>query len=184
MYAKLLTKDYLEYLGITNVSEDGKQIWKHGKLVNQTLSKDGYWRITLYDPAVRQKVPVDKRTATSGQITIGVHRVVYAWYKKVVPEGYVIDHKNNNKFDNNINNLQLFTPKENITKEKPSNRLIKCSLKKPLKYYEDKLDMYLYQYNLAKKQGLQELAHKLRSNISQTRGRIRYWKLYNNKGEN
>lgn len=86
----------------------------------------------------------------------------------------VVDHINNNKLDNNLNNLQLLTPQENLNKDKPSTRILKCKLDRQLSYYTDKLEKYLYQYELAKKSGLQELAHKLRSNISQTKARIRY----------
>ena len=103
-YATSLCKQYLEYLGITHVSEDGKEIYKNGKLVKQC--NDGrYNLIELYDPIVRQAVPKEKRTNASGQFALGTHRIVYAWHKGFIPEGLIVDHINGNKSDNHINNL-------------------------------------------------------------------------------
>lgn len=56
-----------------------------------------------------------------------------------------------------------------------STKQIPCSLNRPLSFYENKLEMYLEQYNEAKKAHKPDVAHRLRSNISQTRARIRYW---------
>ena len=79
-YAASLSKPYLEYLGITHVSEDGKEIYRNGKLIKQSC--DGqYMLITLYDPVIRESIPKEKRLSSSGQITLGAHRIVYAWYK-------------------------------------------------------------------------------------------------------
>ena len=45
-----------------------------------------------------------------------VHRIVWTAKHGIIPEGYVIDHINNNRQDNRIENLQLLTPAENSTK--------------------------------------------------------------------
>ena len=45
-----------------------------------------------------------------------IHRVVWISKNGIVPEGYCIDHINNDKTDNRISNLQLLTPQENSTK--------------------------------------------------------------------
>lgn len=45
-----------------------------------------------------------------------VHRVIWIAKHGVIPDGYVVDHINNNKLDNRIANLQLITSKENSTK--------------------------------------------------------------------
>lgn len=56
-YASALTRDYLEYLGITEVSKDGTKIMKGEQELTQHY--DGrYKQITLYDPAVRKATPV------------------------------------------------------------------------------------------------------------------------------
>ena len=45
-----------------------------------------------------------------------VHRIVWIAEHGVIPDGYVIDHINNDKQDNRICNLQLLTAAENSTK--------------------------------------------------------------------
>lgn len=47
-----------------------------------------------------------------------VHRIVWIAARGVVPSGYVIDHINNNKADNRIENLQILTPADNSRKAK------------------------------------------------------------------
>ena len=45
-----------------------------------------------------------------------IHRLYYAWFKGCAPEGMVIDHIDNNTFNNDISNLQPLTYKESIEK--------------------------------------------------------------------
>lgn len=45
-----------------------------------------------------------------------VHRIIWIAEHGVIPDGYVVDHINNDKKDNRIENLQLLTPKENSQK--------------------------------------------------------------------
>jgi hypothetical protein len=44
------------------------------------------------------------------------HRVVWISQNGVIPEGYCVDHINNDKLDNRISNLQLLTPEDNSHK--------------------------------------------------------------------
>jgi hypothetical protein len=174
-YATALTKDYLEYLGITEVSEDGTKIMKGDKELTQ--NNDGRYKlITLYDPAIRKATPEKLRTNTTGQLHIGVHRVVYCWFNKIIPTGMVIDHINSDKLDNRLENLQLLTPKENLSKERiESTRELKCKLDQPRSYFEDKLKTYAALYANAKLEHNAKEAHKQRSNIAQTRAKLRYY---------
>ena len=176
-YAAGFNKEYLQYLGITHVSENGKEIWKGDKLVNQQPHKrDGYLRITLYDPIKRQGVPLAERTNTTGNVILGVHRIVWVWYNNFIPNGLVVDHKNKNRADNRLENLQLLTPGENIWKDRTCNvREIKCKLKRPREYYEEKLEYYEELYNRAKEAHNEAEAHKQRTNIANMRGKLRYW---------
>lgn len=174
-YAKTLTRDYLEYLGITYVSEDGTKIMKGDKEVS--IHTDGkYNLITLYDPALRKAIPLEKRTNASGQLVIGVHRIVYTWYNRIIPHGFVCDHINNNKLDNRLENLQLLTPQENVNKTKVnSTKEIKCQMTKSRSFYEEKLAKYEALYESAKDNRDADKAHQLRCNISQCKARLRYW---------
>lgn len=45
-----------------------------------------------------------------------VHRLVWESFNGAIPEGYVVDHKNGDKKDNRLENLQLLTWSENATK--------------------------------------------------------------------
>lgn len=47
-----------------------------------------------------------------------VHRIIWIASHGIIPNGYVIDHINNNKQDNRIENLQMLTPNENSHKAK------------------------------------------------------------------
>lgn len=92
----------------------------------------------------------------------------------------MVDHIDNNPLNNDVSNLQLVTPKINVTKDKTncSSNQIKCNINKPLSFYECKLNSYLEKYNEAKKNHDVDLVHKLRANIYQTRARIRYYKAH------
>ena len=43
-------------------------------------------------------------------------RFLYAWFRGEVSEGYVIDHIDNNPFNNSLDNLQAMTAEENNRK--------------------------------------------------------------------
>ena len=138
---------------------------------------DGRYKlVTLYDPAIRKACPKELRTNTTGQLHIGVHRIVYCWFNRIIPTGMVIDHCNSIKTDNRLENLQLFTPQENVTKERPeSNREVYCKLDRPRSYYEEKLNKYEALYETAKQNHDAEEAHKQRSNVANIRSRLRYY---------
>lgn len=182
-YASALTRDYLEYLGITEVSEDGTKIMKGEQELTQHY--DGHYKqITLYDPAVRKATPENLRNNSTGQLYFGVHRIVYCWYNRVIPAGMVIDHRNSNKLDNRLENLQLLTPQENINKERgESTKQIKCKLDRPRDYYEDKLAKYLALYEEAKKNHDEYKAHKQRANLANIRARLRYYDAHREEAE-
>jgi hypothetical protein len=48
--------------------------------------------------------------------SIRIHRIVWQEYKGLIPDGYVVDHINDDKTDNRLSNLQLLTPKQNTKK--------------------------------------------------------------------
>ena len=164
-YATSLSRPYLEYLGITHISEDGKEIYRNGKLIKQ--SWDGqYMLVTLYDPIIRESIPKEKRLSSSGQITLGAHRIVYAWYKGFIQPGFVVDHIDGNKLNNHIGNLQVLTPKENLYKARKDKEMKIHPLPKTKKITyeicENLLNECLKNYEEAKQNHDSKLAHKLR----------------------
>ena len=176
MYAKEMTKDYLEKLGITEVSADGKKIICKGKELNQIPLPTGYLSVSLYDPEIYKVIYPLTKNRNAGEFQVGVHRLVYAWFYGSAEAGYVVDHINDIKTDNRIENLQLLTPGDNVWKGRVHNvKRIKCNVNKPLSFYMNKLNKYLDKYKAAKEAKQTDLVHKLRTNISHTRARIRYW---------
>lgn len=65
--------------------------------------KRGYIKVKLYDINVKP-------------LTLSVHRLVYTVINKLnySTPGLEVNHKDGNKLNNNINNLELITPKENV----------------------------------------------------------------------
>ena len=188
-YAAELTKEYLMKLGITDVTPDGLHIYRGSEELAQYIPKAKnvkrrYFRVSLYDPELRQATPKEERTNTTGAITIPVHVINYVWNKGPRKLGRVVDHLDNNPLNNHIDNLQLISQRENATKEREeSTKEIKCKLDRPLSYYEDKLAYYEDLYQKAVKEGNQEEAHKQRGNIFNQRAKIRYWLSHKEEAE-
>lgn len=92
-------KDFTKY----EVYSDGR-IWsyKRNKFLRLTTRKDGYQQVYLSDNEGKRKM-------------YKVHRIVYeAVTGEPIPEGLQVNHIDENKANNHINNLNLMTCKENI----------------------------------------------------------------------
>ena len=179
-YASEVTKDYLKKLGVEFVSTNGATVIVNGKVAKFSCShsnKRPYKNISFYDPDIRAATPKEERTNTTGQILLGAHVLNYVWNKEDKPSGMVIDHIDNDSTNNDISNLQCITVSENLAKEKPNwhTSELKCKLNKPRDFYEEKLAKYEALYEEAKANSDAELAHSLRTNIAQTRARLRYY---------
>ena len=189
-YARKLTKEMLVASGIESITEDGTVI-RHGKQVIPIQSKDGYLKLNIYDfdedgnkikiPIIRIRKGCKKPSDTYKykSMIVGLHRAMWAWLYGVVEEGYVVDHisnKHDSIEDYHISNLQIISPRENLTKDrKASTKELKCRLDKPISYYEDKLAYYEDLYKKAMKDGNQKEARKQSVNTYHQRARIRYW---------
>jgi hypothetical protein len=179
-YAGEITKEYLQKLGIEYVSTDGTIVIKKGEQAGinfNNKAKKSYGLVALYDPELRAATPKEERKNTTGNIMLGVHVLNYVWNKEDKPAGLVIDHKDNDPRNNDLSNLQMITQGENIAKERDNWNVyeLKCKLNKPRSFYQDKLEKYLVANEEAKKAGDAEASHKLRTSISQTRARLRYY---------
>lgn len=184
MYAKKLTKEDLKLYGITEVTKDCR-VFVNGVEKTLTINSNGYIVLNTYaldENGQRIKLP-DKRpgyTYIYKARTLGLHRIMWAWHYGEVPEGMIVDHKNNSHThieDYYLSNLQLLTPGENLAKERDNWHVseLKCNLNKPRSHYENKLEGYKLAYEQAKKDKDAKAAHRLRCNISQTSARLRYY---------
>ena len=171
-YAREVSKEYLQKLGVEHVSTDGKEIIVNGNVVTPVPTKNSkkgnrhYYNVRLYD----------KENDTI--FDAGVHVLNYVWNSgNTKPSGKIVDHIDNDADNNDISNLQCITPGENVAKEKSNWNVkeIKCKLNKPRSFYQDKLEGYIIAYEQAKKDHDAEAAHHLRANISQTKARLRYY---------
>lgn len=182
-YAGQITKDYLKKLGVEYVAPQGTCVIRNGRSVNISISKKAkkpYGKVTFYDSELRQNTPKELRNAKTGVVVIDIHVLNYVWNKADKPAGMIIDHIDNNPLNNDISNLQCITPKENVNKEKTNWNVyeLKCKLDRPLSYYEDKLKYFEEQYEAAKEAHDAKLTHKFRTQVCQTRARIRYYNAH------
>lgn len=201
-YAKRFTKEDLIKAGIKEITPDYKVVYNSGLTLEKeedfSQLKQGYLIFPVYvldENGNKIKVPVKRKSKNSNKISntyyfkttcIGLHRAIWAWFNGEVPAGMIVDHIDNKHetiYDNRLENLQLLTPAENLAKEriiKYSDRQLKCDMSKPLEFYENQLKGYLEEYEKEKEEcsSCTEKARKLRSNITQYRARIRYWKAH------
>lgn len=96
--------------GRTEDKKVKKVIWE-----KKTVCKHKYSSDKTYPIIVFSKGPRD------GNLSVTVSRLVYAWFNDIVPEGYAVDHIDNNPFNNSLDNLQLLTDQENLEKRYSDN---------------------------------------------------------------
>ncbi len=93
-------KDINGYEGIYKIYESGK-VWSYRRkrFLRTPKDRDGYKRVTLC---------VDKKIKN-----MTIHRWLYITFVGDIPKTHQINHKDGNKINNNLQNLELVTPKEN-----------------------------------------------------------------------
>lgn len=99
------------------VYEDGR-IWSysHKKFLKPATNKDGYQIVCLYDNEGKRKM-------------YRLNRVVYeAVTSEPIPQGMQVNHIDENKTNNHINNLNLMTCKENCNYGSRNERARKAKL--------------------------------------------------------
>jgi hypothetical protein len=104
-------RDIPEYEGIYMISSRGRAKGLKG-ILSTYISNTGYIRLKIYKP--RQKGV--KRVT----INLCMHQLVAIAFLDHVPCGnkIVVDHIDNDKTNNNLNNLQLISHRENSSKDK------------------------------------------------------------------
>lgn len=89
-------KDIKGYEGLYKITDTGK-VWseKSKKFLKYDSDRSGYQRVTLTSGNVHKRYMV--------------HRLVYSSFCGDIPQGLFINHKNENKTDNRVENLELVT---------------------------------------------------------------------------
>lgn len=77
-----------------------------GRTLKPGISKDGYARVSL----VLDGVPH----------TRSVHALMAETFLGPRPKGWQVDHKNHNRSDNRLENLEYVTPQENVDRSQPN----------------------------------------------------------------
>jgi hypothetical protein len=100
-------RDVVGYEGLYQVSNAGRvkrvkggQGATIGRILNPATSKNGYQFVELY--------------GCNGAKGSLVHRLVIGAFVGPCPDGFQVNHKNGDKRDNRIENLEYLTPGENI----------------------------------------------------------------------
>jgi hypothetical protein len=83
----------------TFTDAEGKTCTRRGKVLKQSLKRDGYLHVTLYGENARK--------------TCSVHRLVAMAFFDVDANRHYVDHIDGDKTNNNANNLRWCTPSEN-----------------------------------------------------------------------
>lgn len=127
----ILTKDYLKYLGITEVSEDGTIYTKHGPKKPQRAHTNGkkYQKLQFY---VQRE---DKA------YNLFVHKIVWTWFNGIIPADMEIHHKDFDPTNNAIANLECLTHEEHLERHGDRSTVeMKCRLDIPREWYVKKIE--------------------------------------------
>ena len=130
-YGKALTKEMLQEWGITNINWDNDfgEWWIDRYWFKNNSKVKTHKRINVQNAVCKHKFTVDKSypiiTFSYKQkvITLPLARVIYAWFKGPIEEKAVIDHKDNNPYNNKVDNLQKLSVGENLAKRFIDNPL-------------------------------------------------------------
>ena len=127
MYCKKLTKQELLDAGFTSVEYINDQ-WRVFRRWRKNNSKEKFdTEISVTLARGKHKYRPDKYyhkitySFNRKIINIPLSRLIYVWFIGDIPDGYVVDHINNDSFDNRPENLQLLTVGDNLKKRFEDN---------------------------------------------------------------
>jgi response regulator of citrate/malate metabolism len=99
--------DYLIYQLIQNMDY---RFLKNGKIYKKTKIKS---HNNKYQRVYEGKTTSGYSVITYKNTKLAIHRIIYLKFKNILDNTKVINHKNGNKQDNRLNNLEMITPREN-----------------------------------------------------------------------
>ena len=169
---KQITKSYLEYLGVIDVSTDGTVYTKNGELKPFKWGDSNYLLVNLYDPEKYKNTPKEKRNHSSGIVGIQISHLVYAWFNNEVPYGKEIHHIDLNCLNNSKANLEALSHEEHLAKHNKGTKELKCRLDRPREYYEKKIAEYT---------AIENKTSTEHNNLSNYRAKLRYYDSHVNE---
>lgn len=119
-----LTKEMLKQNGIYEVywDEDVNEWWIDRYWYKNRSKEKTHRRIKITISIRKHKYTQDKSYpivtfSNKNKVTcLPLARFLYAWFHGEVKEGEVVDHIDNNAFNNRLENLQVLTPEQNLAK--------------------------------------------------------------------
>ena len=141
-----------------------KTVWQtKQQLIDAGIHFEG---TELWVKGVRKDRPITKRLWTSKHpygkdksyyyygwnttdnqgVSISEHRALYIWFKGDIPDGYDIDHIDNNSLNNSLDNLRILTHSENIKRKGISRNktTAKLNVEEIVKKYDDNVAKRYY----------------------------------------
>lgn len=92
-----------------DLTEEGVLLDKLGRKRPLCITPDGY---LFYSLTINQK-----------KFSLYVHRIIWMLHNGAIPDDKVVDHIDDDKTNNDISNLQLLSPGENVAKSKQKEYL-------------------------------------------------------------
>ena len=164
----LLTKEYLQFLGVKEVHEDGTVIGAKGKPI---------------ECGSKYKVMGFNRAELGKPFNIYIHHIVWVWFNGQLEADTDIHHIDMNPSNNALSNLVAMSHAEHLRMHKlanikESNFMLKCNLNKPRSFYEDLLSKYEEEYLKAPElygKSTDPRYKRVVANVANTKARLRYY---------
>lgn len=167
----LLTKEYLQFLGVKEVHENGTVIGAKGK------------PIAVRDNGHNYKVMGFRRQELGKPFNLYIHHIVWVWFNGKLEPDWDVHHKDKNPANNALDNLVAMPHTEHLRRHKleqikESTFELKCKLDRPRSYYEDLLAKYQDEYLKAPElygKSTDPRYKRVVANIANTKARLRYY---------
>ena len=125
MYCKGLTKQELIDMGVYRINwnkESNEWCIDRYWYPNYRCRIKRHLRVKIHNIVAEHKYgktkiyPKVQMSYNGKGYSFSLSRVLYVWFIEDIPDGYVIDHIDNDPFNNRLNNLQMLTIEENNRK--------------------------------------------------------------------
>lgn len=175
----LLTKEYLQFLGVKDVTEDGIVIGAKGN------------PIAVRDNGHKYKVMGFNRAELGKPFNLYIHHIVWVWFNGSLKSDWDVHHKDKNPANNALDNLMAMPHAEHLRRHKleqikDSTFELKCKLDRPRSYYEELLTKYQDEYLKAPElygKSTDPRYKRVVANIANTKARLRYYDNHRKEAE-